>query len=253
MTALLAPETVSLSRVREILINTFSAPATVASIMEELEELVDTRDSAVYVAPAPLECEEWTPQQALEFYSAGRHFDVVNGRTRILDTGAVASDALKQLSPEYAQMKGLAPPPRADAADWGHVSRVLTEARQRLQEGGVRHSWMDAACDIAHARSQASAPPPGREQRCNHGFDVLVITTAYESGFGHGHQLDDLPNPYSEGGYEHHAYSIGYEEGERRRRANGSSVNCNQGKHALCTAKECMCRCHTSTKGRDAG
>lgn len=38
-------------------------------------------------------------------------------------------------------------------ADWGHVSRVLMEARQRLQEGGVRHSWMDAACDIAYARS----------------------------------------------------------------------------------------------------
>jgi hypothetical protein len=72
-------------------------------------------------APPPLERDEWTPQQALEFYAAGRHFDVVNGRTRILDTGAIASDALKQISADYASMKGLvngeadpasAPPPR---------------------------------------------------------------------------------------------------------------------------------------------
>lgn len=70
---------------------------------------------AIAENPPPLEREEWTPQQALEFYAAGRHFDVVNGRTRILDTGAIASDALKQLSAGYAEMKGLepasAPPP----------------------------------------------------------------------------------------------------------------------------------------------
>lgn len=48
----------------------------------------------------------WTPEQALRFYATGKHFDVVEGRTRILDTGAVASDALKGLSAEYAAGKG---------------------------------------------------------------------------------------------------------------------------------------------------
>ena len=53
-------------------------------------------------APAAPDREQWTPRQALEFYAAGKHFDVVDGRTRIIDTGAIASDALKSLSPEYA-------------------------------------------------------------------------------------------------------------------------------------------------------
>lgn len=48
----------------------------------------------------------WTVEQALRFYSEGRHFDVVDGHTRILDTGAVASDALKGMSHEYAERKG---------------------------------------------------------------------------------------------------------------------------------------------------
>lgn len=52
----------------------------------------------------------WTAEQALRFYSEGRHFDVHEGRTRILDTGSVASDALKGMSPEYANMKGLSEP-----------------------------------------------------------------------------------------------------------------------------------------------
>lgn len=92
------------------------------------------------------------------------------------------------------------------------------------------------------------APPPELCQR----FRVLAITTAYESGFGHGKELDELPNPYSEGGDEHEAYSIGYEQGEIRRRRNGSSGYCNQGAHDICTNKECMCKCHTPAKCGDA-
>lgn len=49
---------------------------------------------------------DWTPAEALQFYAAGQHFDVVAGRTRILDTGAIASNALKHVSIEYAEMKG---------------------------------------------------------------------------------------------------------------------------------------------------
>lgn len=64
----------------------------------------------------------WTVEQALRFYSEGRHFDVVEGRTRILDTGAVASDALKGMSQEYAAAKGC------------NSSTVERGERERLKE-----------------------------------------------------------------------------------------------------------------------
>jgi hypothetical protein len=75
--------------------------------LTEVQRLLSSPTHEPATAPPPLERDEWTPQQALEFYAAGRHFDVVNGRTRILDTGAIASDALKQISADYASMKGL--------------------------------------------------------------------------------------------------------------------------------------------------
>ncbi|HBN8811317.1 TPA: hypothetical protein L3771_006242 [Pseudomonas aeruginosa] len=54
---------------------------------------------------ADLERSDWTPEDALRWYAAGKHFDTVNGRTRIIDTGAVASNALKHLSLPYLEMK----------------------------------------------------------------------------------------------------------------------------------------------------
>lgn len=53
-----------------------------------------------------LERSEWTPLEALQWYAAGKHFDVVGSRTRIIDTGAVASNALKHASLEYLELKG---------------------------------------------------------------------------------------------------------------------------------------------------
>lgn len=55
---------------------------------------------------ADLERSDWTPEDALRWYAAGKHFYTVNGRTRIIDTGAVASNALKHLSLPYLEMKG---------------------------------------------------------------------------------------------------------------------------------------------------
>lgn len=55
---------------------------------------------------AELERTDWTPKQALKWYAEGKHFDVVAGRTRIIDTGHVASNALKHLSAEYLEHKG---------------------------------------------------------------------------------------------------------------------------------------------------
>lgn len=70
-----------------------------------LEGLV-ARTSRSEIAMPDMNESGWTPEQALRFYATGKHFDVVEGRTRILDTGAVASDALKGLSAEYATGKG---------------------------------------------------------------------------------------------------------------------------------------------------
>lgn len=53
-----------------------------------------------------LERSDWTPIEALQWYAAGKHFDVVDGRTRIIDTGAVASNALKHASLDYLELKG---------------------------------------------------------------------------------------------------------------------------------------------------
>lgn len=60
---------------------------------------------------ADLERSDWTPEEALRWYAAGRHYDTVpNGdgtsSARILDNGAVASNALKSLSHSYAEHKG---------------------------------------------------------------------------------------------------------------------------------------------------
>lgn len=60
---------------------------------------------------ADLERSDWTPEEALRFYAAGRHYDTVpNGdgtrSARILDNGAIASNALKSMSPAYAAHKG---------------------------------------------------------------------------------------------------------------------------------------------------
>lgn len=43
---------------------------------------------------------------------------------------------------------------------------------------------------------------------------VYVICNAYESGFGHGVEYDEYPNPHSEGTDEHEAYDIGCKAGK---------------------------------------
>lgn len=44
---------------------------------------------------------DWTAKEALEFYAAGHHFDVLESRTRILDTGEVAYMALQTIDPQF--------------------------------------------------------------------------------------------------------------------------------------------------------
>lgn len=72
-----------------------------------------------------LERNDWTPEEALHWYAAGKHFDTVAGRTRILDTGAVASIALKRSDPAYHALKGAdASFPAPDAAPAGECAVV---------------------------------------------------------------------------------------------------------------------------------
>jgi len=48
---------------------------------------------------------------------------------------------------------------------------------------------------------------------------VFIICSAYESGVGHGFELDELPNPYKKNTDEHEAYDLGYKEGISQRYA----------------------------------
>jgi len=99
---------------------------------------------------ADLERSDWTPEEALRWYAAGRHFDVVGGRTRIIDTGAVASNALKHVSLPYLEMKGdaeLSELRGAISADQSvpervSVPRELLELLERIANNPDAHTFI---------------------------------------------------------------------------------------------------------------
>jgi hypothetical protein len=97
----------------------------------------------------------WTPEQALRFYAEGRHFDVVNARTRILDTGAVASDALKGLSEGYAASKGCGDPSDSTTAT------ALRLLRKRIPSHGTYAEEMIDALRILELALTAKPPSAG--------------------------------------------------------------------------------------------
>lgn len=51
---------------------------------------------------------------------------------------------------------------RATRLDWKVVHRALEDARNTMQAGGVRYSWMDAPCDIA--KQYAAQPAHGERE-----------------------------------------------------------------------------------------
>ncbi|UZZ12401.1 Lar family restriction alleviation protein [Ectopseudomonas mendocina] len=86
-----------------------------------------------------LERSDWTPIEALQWYAAGKHFDVVAGRTRIIDTGAVASNALKHASLEYLELKG-----DAELSELRAALSVKQSAPGEVEEVDVRGlQWLD--------------------------------------------------------------------------------------------------------------
>jgi len=84
---------------------------------------------------ADLERSDWTPEEALRWYAAGKHYDTVGGRARILDNGAVASNALKAMSLEYAKHKGdvalleSPTPPQVEQAEAAKPVNALNQTR----------------------------------------------------------------------------------------------------------------------------
>ncbi|MDV5861342.1 zinc finger-like domain-containing protein [Pseudomonas mendocina] len=100
----------------------FIAGSGMCQVCDAAIPAVDLPSAAPAEQPYPhgiaedLERSDWTPIEALQWYAAGKHFDVVGGRTRIIDTGAVASNALKHASLAYLELKGDAELPELRAA-----------------------------------------------------------------------------------------------------------------------------------------
>lgn len=97
--------------------------------------VADRSDAAAIPEPIQrdLERNDWTPEEALQWYADGKHFDTVAGRTRVLDTGAVASNALKRSDPAYHALKGAgASFPAPDAALAGERA-VVAQAGVPIQ------------------------------------------------------------------------------------------------------------------------
>lgn len=82
---------------------------------------------------AQIERTDWSPEQALQFYADQHNFDIVEGHVRIIDNGAVASNALKHLSLTRLELKG-------DAE--------LTELREQLVASQAREQLTNE-CRIA--------------------------------------------------------------------------------------------------------
>ena len=75
---------------------------------------------------AQIERTDWTPEQALQFYADQRNFDIVEGRVRIIDNGAVASNALKHLTLDRLELKG--------DAELSELRQQLAAAQAREQQ-----------------------------------------------------------------------------------------------------------------------
>lgn len=114
--------------------------------------------SAEPSAPAPMPaymeaaCDkfDWTPEEALRFYAEGKHFDVVAGRTRILCTGAIASHALKGMSPEYADMKGSEPNAPVERDERAAFAERCDGREQEAFEAWAKGQNYDMACHPLH-------------------------------------------------------------------------------------------------------
>ncbi len=112
-----------------------------------------------------LERSDWTPIEALQWYATGKHFDVAGGRTRIIDTGAVASNALKHASLAYLELKGDAElselraalsaqqsaPERVGVHSLTDVDRYRIELLPEHESGYVAKAYVEESEPVAEA------------------------------------------------------------------------------------------------------
>lgn len=138
------------------------------------QNLISSAEEKAPSCPIPneigalLERTDWTPEEALHFYAAGKHFDVANGHTRILDTGAIASNALKHHSLEHLELKGDAElhELRAEIARLRAGTAAATDetwtAQPPLQQGWYWHWNGDPDCSPI----PTSVLYSGTEQKC---------------------------------------------------------------------------------------
>jgi len=95
------------------------------------------------------------------------------------------------------------------------MTTLLSKAQKLIQKiRSDRHDiedWPKDSLDAFLELEQAIA----QEQKHTK-FDVMVITTAYEQGFGKGLQDRGVPNVYVQDSPAFHAWNLGYEEGQMR-------------------------------------
>ena len=151
-------------------------------VLFKLQEDAEAAAAPTPAAPHPiapdvaadLERSDWTPEEALRWYAAGKHYDTVpNGdgssSARILDNGAVASNALKSLSLDYAEHKGdvaLMETPAAGAvAGWKWVPVKPTQSMCEAMTGpfiAINGDNRSAFSD-AYQAMLAAAPTPAAQ------------------------------------------------------------------------------------------
>lgn len=126
----------------------FIAGSGMCQVCDAAIPAVDLPSAAPAEQPYPhgiaedLERSDWAPLEALQWYAAGKHFDVADGRTRIIDTGAVASNALKHASLAYLELKGDAELSELRAALSAHQSAHVSVPRE----------WLDAVKELFDAK-----------------------------------------------------------------------------------------------------
>ena len=64
----------------------------------------------------------------------------------------IAREALDSTASADA-LRASQPPSADEKREWDFVRRTLVQCQEYLQKGGVRHSWIDSAIDIAAARA----------------------------------------------------------------------------------------------------
>lgn len=118
---------------------------SVSPAINALEKALASESAAVPVDMVhQMERADWTPKEALEFYAAGKHYDIPDGRMRILDTGAIASNALKSIDLEYATKHG-------------DVSLLEPVSTRPLTDNELETIWLNTMLVIPFARAVLAA------------------------------------------------------------------------------------------------